>query len=108
MTAATKTDAFAALRSRLYMAGLELYEEPDLIAELRRLRTRYAAGRASVENPHVGGSHGDMAQALALAVREHDRHGTAGWSSGPDVDVRRYDDGVGVGGERPLPFGSTL
>ncbi len=87
------------------MSGLELYEEPDLVAELRRLRTRYAAGRASVENPRVGGSHGDIAQALALAVYELDRHG-GGSLTGPDVGYG--GDGIGVGGERPLPYGSTL
>jgi hypothetical protein len=40
------------------------------VQELRRLRTRYLAGHAAVVNPRVGGSHGDMAQALALAVME--------------------------------------
>jgi hypothetical protein len=47
-----------------------LYEQPSLTAELRRLRTRYAAGQAAVVNPRVGSSHGDQAQALALAVWE--------------------------------------
>jgi phage terminase large subunit-like protein len=75
MTAASKTAAFKALRARLYLDGLELYDEPQLLAELRRLRTKYAAGQASVVNPRSGGSHGDIAQALALAVYEHDRHG---------------------------------
>jgi hypothetical protein len=75
MTANSKTQAFAELRARLYTDGLELYEEPTLLAELRRLRTKYTAGQAAVVNPRVGGSHGDMAQALALAVYEHDRHG---------------------------------
>jgi hypothetical protein len=74
MTASSKTAAFGELRGRLNAGGLELYEEPTLLAELRRLRTRYAAGSAGVVNPRVGGSHGDMAQALALAVFEHGRH----------------------------------
>lgn len=72
MTAQTSTATFLALRARLNVGGLELYDEPQLLAELRRLRTRYAAGSAAVVNPRVGGSHGDMAQALALAVAEHD------------------------------------
>jgi hypothetical protein len=40
-----------------------------------------------VINPRVGGSHGDLAQALALAVFEHDRRGiargTGGWRQKP-------------------------
>ncbi|HEY2940446.1 MAG TPA: hypothetical protein VGJ27_11585 [Gaiellaceae bacterium] len=75
MTAASKTAAFKALRARLYLDGLELYDEPQLLAELRRLRTKYTAGQAAVVNPRSGGSHGDIAQALALAVLEHDQHG---------------------------------
>ena len=89
MTASSKTEAFGELRARLAAGSLELYEQPDLLAELRRLRTRFTAGNASVVNPRVGGSHGDMAQALALAVVEHVRHavyrpGTAhvGWDTG--------------------------
>lgn len=73
MTAASKTHAYTELRARLNTAALELYEERTLLAELRRLRTRYSAGSASVVNPRVGGSHGDLAQALALAVFEHGR-----------------------------------
>lgn len=71
ISAPTKTAAFSELRARLYDGTLELYEHPDLVAELRRLRTRFTAGQAAVTNPRVGGSHGDIAQALALAVQEH-------------------------------------
>lgn len=88
MTAASKTASFTALRARLNLGGLELYPEPGLVSELRRLRTRYAAGAPSVVNPRAGGSHGDMAQALALAVFEHDRHGVGG---GFDEWGRRFD-----------------
>lgn len=77
MGASSKTAAFAELRARLYTNELELYDQPGLVAELKRLRSRYTAGAASVVNPRVGGSHGDMAQALALAVYEHDRWGIA-------------------------------
>lgn len=80
MTAMSKTAAFTELRARLYTGSLELYDEPGLLAELRRLRSKYTAGQASVVNPRVGGSHGDIAQALALAVFEHDRHGTTSWT----------------------------
>jgi hypothetical protein len=66
MTDTTKAAAYSELRARLNAVELELYEEPVLLAELRRLRTRYAAGRATVFNPRSGDSHGDVAQALAL------------------------------------------
>lgn len=75
MTATSKTAAYTELRARLYTHGLELYDHPELVQELRRLRTRYAAGHAAVVNPRVGGSHGDMAQALALAVMEQASYG---------------------------------
>jgi hypothetical protein len=75
MTASSKTEAFSALRAQLQRSALELYEEPVMLAELRRLRTRYTAGRATVENPRAGDSHGDIAQALALAVWEAARGG---------------------------------
>ncbi|OAI56161.1 hypothetical protein AYO48_00025 [Gaiella sp. SCGC AG-212-M14] len=75
MTAESKTLAYQELRARLNAGTLELYDHPGLLAELRRLRTRYAAGKSSVVNPRVGGSHGDIAQAFCLAVWEHDRSG---------------------------------
>ena len=89
MTAASKTAAFAELRARLNDGTLELYEEPTLVAELRRLRTRYAAGSSTVVNPRVGGSHGDLAQALALAVLEHARSGSGGASAAAVGGSRR-------------------
>jgi hypothetical protein len=70
MTAQTKTAAFQQLRASLYDGSLRLPDHPALIAELRRLRTKFTAGSAAILNPRVGGSHGDMAQALALAVHE--------------------------------------
>lgn len=77
MTGTSKTAAFSELRARLQSHTIELYHDVELLAELRRLRTKYTAGSAAVVNPRVGGSHGDRAQALALAVYEHDRHGLA-------------------------------
>ena len=70
MTAQSKSEIFQALRARLYDQSLLLPDNPGLVAELRRLRTKYSSGQASVVNPRVGGSHGDMAQALAMAVYE--------------------------------------
>jgi hypothetical protein len=74
MTATSKTDAFQELRGRLNAGELELYPEATLLGELRRLKSRYVAGRAAVEVPRIGGSHGDLAQALALAVWELRHH----------------------------------
>jgi hypothetical protein len=68
MTEVTKTDAYRETRARLVARELELYPEPQLLSELRRIRSRFAAGRARVEIPRIGGSHGDIAQALALGV----------------------------------------
>ena len=68
MTATSKTLAYQELRARLAAGELELYRQPDLLAELRRLRSKFAAGHATVVNPHVGDSHGDVAQSLALGV----------------------------------------
>ena len=39
----------------------------SLIAEMRRLRTKFSAGSAAVVVPRVAGSHGDRCQALAMA-----------------------------------------
>ena len=77
MTSSTKTAIFSEMRARLYGGTLEIFDEPQLVAELRRLRTKFTAGSASIVNPRVGGSHGDRAQALAMAVFEH-RFGASG------------------------------
>jgi phage terminase large subunit-like protein len=79
--AANKTEAFKAVRARVYAHRLELYDEPQLLAELQRLRVNYRPGSAEVVNPRAGGSHGDMADALALAVQEFE---TYGGGSDPD------------------------
>jgi hypothetical protein len=78
-TPANKTEAWKALRARVYGRKLELYDEPQLIAELSRLRVNYRPGSAEVVNPRSGDSHGDCAVALALAVAELDRGG-GGWA----------------------------
>ena len=71
MTESSKTDVFRELSARLNAGELSLYAHPQLLAELRRVRSRFQAHRASVFIPRVGGSHGDIAQALALATWEH-------------------------------------
>lgn len=78
MTAPTKDAAFGFLRGRLNEASLELYAHEDLLRELRAVRTRYSAGRSSVVLPRIGGSHCDLAQALAVAVFAIDRFGGGG------------------------------
>lgn len=70
MTAATKTAIFGEMRARLYQRTLALPDDPELLAEARRLRTKHTAGQSTVVNPRVRGSHGDRVQALALAVYE--------------------------------------
>lgn len=68
MTATSKTAIYNTLKAKLAASDLELYEHPDLIAELARIEVRYTAGSAGVRIPRRGGSHGDLAQALAMAV----------------------------------------
>lgn len=77
LNAASKTQAFAELRARLYDGSLEIPSDPALLAELRRLRSRFTAGSANVITPRVGGSHCDQAIALAQAVQAHAQLGPA-------------------------------
>ena len=72
-TAESRTQAAQAVRARVYSRRIELPDDPQLITELSRLRTRYRAGSATVELPKVGDSHCDVAAALMAAVAEHDR-----------------------------------
>lgn len=74
MTVPMKDTAFGFLRGRLNEGSLEMYEHPQLLRELRSVRTRYAAGHSSIVLPRIGGTHGDLAQSLAIAVLEHDRY----------------------------------
>jgi terminase large subunit-like protein len=86
MTERSKTDVFRELRARLNAGELSLYPQPQLLVELRRVRSRFQANKASVFIPRVGGSHGDIAQALALAAWEH-RGSRSDRSSGAGVEV---------------------
>jgi phage terminase large subunit-like protein len=80
-TAASKSEAFASLKTRIYGGGLELYEQPELLAELNRLETVTTPGQATVRIRRLGSSHGDLATAVALASA-HVRTGmrVRGWS----------------------------
>jgi hypothetical protein len=71
----TRTDAFAALRSRIAMGRIGLYDDGQLVSELQRIRTRHRAGSSQIEIPRTGTSHADEAVACALATYGHDRHG---------------------------------
>jgi hypothetical protein len=64
-----------------------LPDEPQLITELARIRSKYRAGAAAAETPRAGDSHCDVAVAVALGVRELD------WSarSGDDWKPREPD-----------------
>lgn len=73
-SAETKTQAAQATRARILTRRIELPDDPQLIGELSRLRTKYRAGSAMVEFPRSGDSHCDVASALLAAVGEHDRH----------------------------------
>ena len=90
LTAQSKTLAFQEVRARLNAGTIDLYPEETLIAELRRLRSKYAAGSASVVTPRAGGTHCDVAVALALAVLQH---GQGGAFSGEGAQVLRRRDG---------------
>ncbi|HEY8777915.1 MAG TPA: terminase family protein [Gaiellaceae bacterium] len=66
-SASSKSQMFADLKTRLYGGELELYDEPELLAELRRIETVTTPGAATVRIRRLGSSHGDLATALALA-----------------------------------------
>ena len=93
-TAASRTEAFQALRARIATERIELTADEQLVAELLRVRTRFRAGSSLVEVPRVGDSHGDLAVALAAGVHALDRHGVGGhatWSVPTgQIRVRRF------------------
>jgi hypothetical protein len=111
-TAESRTQAAQAVRARIYTQRIELPDDPQLIAELSRLRTKYRAGSATVEIPKVGDSHCDVAVALLAAVGEHDRHGVGGatvmprlgfveWYAGGPFDPTRVPAGYEPKVEKP-------
>jgi hypothetical protein len=105
MSATSKTLAYQELRERLNLGQLELYDHPDLLAQLRRLKTRYRAGAAAVVNPRVRGSHGDLAQALAIATFAMRGSGNAALSasSGYEPSETGFDD-IYAGGSGGLSY----
>lgn len=94
-TAASKSAMFADLKQRVYDGALELFDHPDLLAELRRIETVSTPGAATVRIRRLGSSHGDLATALALAcsrIRGTGRHGSVSVPRGriPDAPRGRY------------------
>jgi phage terminase large subunit-like protein len=87
LTTGTKLEMFSGLKARLTSGTLELYDQPTMLAELRRLRSSFRGGARQVETPRLQGTHCDLAIALGLAVHELDRHGPAGRGM-PRVDER--------------------
>ncbi len=77
MSAVSQTEVFRELRAALLMDRLALYNDPQLIAELRAVRTDMRVGRSEVSLPRTLGGHCDIAQALALAVH-HQRFRSRG------------------------------
>ncbi len=73
VTAPIQTQAFVSLRSRLLDGSLRCWKHPQLVEDLRRVRT--AKNVESIHLPRYAGGHCDAASALALcayAVREGD------------------------------------
>ena len=72
LTGPLQTAAFTSTRTRLMDGSLRLWRHQQLLEELRRVRAR---DTESIDLPRFGGSHCDIASALALAVYQL-RHAT--------------------------------
>jgi hypothetical protein len=92
LTRAAQTSAFVSLRARLIDGSLSCWREPQLIEELRRVRS--ARNSEAIDLPRFGGSHCDAAAALALGVRSVDETG------GPLVAVKIVPSGAS---RSPIP-----
>lgn len=94
----SKLEMFTTIRSRLLSRSLDLYAEPYLIEDLKRLKTVYRGASRTVDTPRYQGRHCDSAIGLGLACSYHDKEGYGG-AGLPQV----YDDS----GPKPRPiFGS--
>jgi terminase large subunit-like protein len=76
-TPSLKSEAFQGLRARIATGRITIPSDEILVAELRRVRTRLRSGSSAVEIPRAGGSHGDIAMALAAGVHALDKRGVA-------------------------------
>jgi hypothetical protein len=104
MTASSKTAVYSSLKSKMLAGELELYRHKPLLAELGRIEAVYSAGSASIRIPRVGGSHGDMAQAVALAVHEQAKRGYGGGRVRPRSPGGRRDPGALTAGVLDMDF----
>lgn len=90
-TAQSKSQMFADLKTRVYGGELELYDQPDLIAELHRIETVTTPGAATVRIRRLGSSHGDLATAVALACWKIRGTGKAATILNPNSVRREVD-----------------
>jgi phage terminase large subunit-like protein len=72
-TSTSKTAALRSLRALVHTERVELPDDPVLVAELGRIRTK--PGSDTIETPRSGDSHCDVALAVSAAVLEHETHG---------------------------------
>jgi hypothetical protein len=75
-TGPSRTEAFAAVRARVNTGRIEFPDDPQLLTELSRIRTKYRSGGSAVEIPKTGDSHQDLAVAVAAGVAEMERTGS--------------------------------
>ncbi len=87
-TAQTQTDAFRALRAKVYAGAITLPADEQLVSELCRLRSKLRAGSSQIEIPRSGESHCDLAVATASAVLELERHPTGSLRATAVPDAR--------------------
>jgi hypothetical protein len=87
LTTGSKVEMFAGVKARLAAGSIELYPEPTLVAELKRLRSVFRGGSRMIETPRLGGTHCDSAIALGLACQHIDRDGRPGTGMPLLVDV---------------------
>src|SRR5207245_2146501 len=101
---------FADLKARIYEGRLELFDQTDLLAELRRIESVTTPGQATVRIRRLGSSHGDLVTALALAcskLRPAQRRGMRTYVPRGRIDGGGRDPLAGMLGARGLPgFGS--
>jgi phage terminase large subunit-like protein len=93
-TGDSKTAAMRSLRALINTSRIELPDDPVLIAELGRVRTKL--GRDEIETPRTGDSHCDVALSVAAAVLDHERRPpvkplrlSSGWKARAAEDARR-------------------
>ncbi len=64
-----KYDTHRELARHIRSALITFPDDPRLISDLRRLRVVYGGAKPRIENPRMGGRHGDAGQALAICMQ---------------------------------------